>query len=184
MKRILRPFGNSTVQLRLITEGDLSVTLAWRNRDDVRVWFKTSEVITMDQHREWFARYKSRDDDFLFVVEAAGRPVAQASVYRIDWKEEIAEVGRLIVAPDARDLGYGGLAWAELLRFCALTLKLKSVFLEVKDDNARAIRLYERSGFRKEGSCEGLIRMNLPLAQITSEICGEGYAGRAANSQG
>ena len=73
MKRLLQPFGNSTVRLRLITEADLPVTLDWRNREDVRVWFKTSQIITMDQHREWFAQYASRDDDFLFVVEAIGR---------------------------------------------------------------------------------------------------------------
>ena len=184
MKRILQPFGNSTVQLRLITEADLSVTLGWRNRDDVRVWFKTSKVITMDQHRAWFAQYASRDDDFLFVVEANGRPAAQASVYRIDWNEKTAEVGRFIAAPEARGLGYVGLACTELLRFCALALNLKSVVLEVKEDNTRAIQLYERNGFREEDRSHGLIRMSLSLAQIIeSEIYREGYAGRASTSK-
>jgi diamine N-acetyltransferase len=184
MKRLLQPFGNSTVRLRLITEADLPVTLDWRNREDVRVWFKTSQIITMDQHREWFAQYASRDDDFLFVVEAIGRPVAQASVYRIDWDEKTAEVGRFIVAPGAGGLGYVRLACAELLRFCAFTFNLKSVFLEVKEDNTRAIRLYERNGFREVGKSHGLIRMSLPLAQIIEgEIYREGYASWASTPE-
>lgn len=184
MKRQLEPFGNSTIQLRLIKEADLRVTLGWRNRDDVRVWFKTSDVITMDQHRAWFAQYALRDDDFLFVIEAAGRPVAQASVYRIDWDEKTAEVGRFIVAPGAGGHGYVGLACAELLRFCALILNLKSVFLEVKEGNTRAIRLYERNGFNEEGRSDGLIRMSLTLSQmIEGGAHGEVYAGRASTSE-
>jgi diamine N-acetyltransferase len=184
MKRILQPFGTSTVKLRLITEADLPMTLDWRNRDDVRVWFKSSHVITMDQHHAWFARYAERDDDFVFVVEAVGRPVGQASVYGIDWNEKTAEVGRFIAAPGSRGLGYIGVACEELLRCCALTLNLKSVFLEVKEDNVRAIRLYERNGFQEQERSHGLILMRLSLAQgVENEINREGYADRLSTPE-
>src|SRR5208283_4833067 len=157
MKRAIQPFGNAIVQLRLITEADLDTTMAWRNRDDVRVWFKHSQAITPDQHRAWFGHYSARDDDFLFVVEVGGRPVGQVSVYCINWVDGIAEVGRFLVAPEAKRRGYSGLAWAELLRFCSDTLHLKSVFLDVKENNESAIRIYERSGFCEQARAEGMI---------------------------
>jgi diamine N-acetyltransferase len=159
MKPVVQPFGNGIVQLRLITEADLVTTMAWRNREDVRVWFKNSQAITLDQHRAWFSQYASKADDFLFIVEAEGKPVGQASVYRIDSDEFNAEIGRFLVAPEAAGRGYIGLACSELLRFCADTLNLKSVFLEVKENNRRAIQIYTRNGFLLDGNSDGLLLM-------------------------
>lgn len=165
MKRELQPFGNDTIQLRLITESDLDLTLSWRNSDDVRCWFKQSHAIARDQHQAWFGQYANRDDDFVFIVEALGRPVGQASVYGIDWEKGSAEVGRFIAAPASSGRGYIGAACAELLQFCRTSLHLNHVFLEVKEGNERAIRLYMRNGFREEGRALGLIRMTLSLEQ-------------------
>jgi diamine N-acetyltransferase len=163
MKRTVKPFGNTVVQLRLIAEGDLDTTLGWRNRDDARIWFKNSQTITPDQHRAWFSQYTAWDDDFLFVIENEGVPVGQASVYGIDWEGGVAEVGRFLVAPEACGRGYIGIACGELLRFCADSLKLKSVFLQVKENNQRAIRIYARNGFLEESRAGGLLRMSCRL---------------------
>lgn len=177
MKPICPPFGNAVVQLRLITEADLETTVAWRNRDDVRVWFKNSQIITMDQHRAWFTQYAVKDNDFLFVVENENRPVGQASVYDIDWKKGSAEVGRFLVAPEAGGRGFISLACGELLQFCRHTLNLKSVFLEVKENNERAIRIYERNGFQEESRAEGMVRMSRSLNQ---DLTRSAYAGKTA----
>jgi len=176
MKRPVQPFGNEVVRLRLLAEADLGMTMSWRNRDDVRTWFKNSQIITTDQHQAWFAQYSARDDDFLFVVEAQGRPVGQASVYGIDWRAGTAEVGRFLAAPEGTGRGYIGLACAELLRFCADTLHLKSVFLEVKEDNARAIGIYARNGFREEARAGGMIRMSRSLDEDTRRSAHAGDA--------
>lgn len=172
MKRKLEPFGNDTIQLRLITESDLDLTLGWRNHDDVRCWFKQSHIIARYHHQAWFDQYANRDDDFVFIVEALGRPVGQASVYGIDWEKGAAEVGRFMAAPASRGCGYIRMACAELLQFCRTSLHLNFVFLEVKEDNERAIRLYARNGFREEGRAQGLIRMTLSLEQdVEGGLC-------------
>jgi ribosomal protein S18 acetylase RimI-like enzyme len=57
------------------------------------------------------------------------------------------------------------LACAELLRFCADTLRLTSVYLDVKEDNGRAIALYRRQGFEEEGRREGIVRMRRSLTR-------------------
>ena len=178
MKRVVQPFGNAIVQLRLIAEADLDMTMSWRNCDDVRVWFKNSQAITLDQHRAWFSQYSAKDDDFLFIVEAGDRPVGQASVYGIDWVDGVAEVGRFLVAPEAGGRGYIGHACAELLQFCQDTLNLKSVFLEVKGDNERAIKIYARNGFREEARAEGMIRMSRSLKK---DLARSAYADETAN---
>jgi diamine N-acetyltransferase len=179
MKQSIQPFGNADVRLRLITEADLDMTMSWRNRDDVRRWFKNSELIAPEQHRAWYSRYAIRDDDFLFVVEAQGRPVGQASVYGIRWAESSAEIGRFVVAPEARGRGYIGRACTELLRFCGETLKLKHLFLEVKENNDRAIRIYARNGFHEQAKAEGMIRM---VRSLNQDLAGSIYAGDASVS--
>src|SRR5260370_2496650 len=115
MKQSIQQFGNADVRLRMITEADLDMTMSWRNRDDVRIWFKNSELITAEHHRTWYSRYSILDDDFVFVVEVQGRPVGQASVYGINWPDSSAEIGRFKVAPQATHQPNNGLHSALLL---------------------------------------------------------------------
>jgi diamine N-acetyltransferase len=165
MKAGFPPFGNSVVQLRLLEEQDLPHTLAWRNRDDARIWFKNSDIVTPEQHQAWFAAYTQKEDDFVFIIESRRQSFGQAAVYGIDHERGVAEVGRFLVAPDAGGRGLMTLACAELVRFCAGTLKLNSLFLEVKAENQRAIRMYQRNGFEEELRADGLIRMNRSLGR-------------------
>ncbi|MEE1888740.1 GNAT family N-acetyltransferase [Pseudomonas carassii] len=166
MKRQVSPFGDGVVELRLLEERDLHTTLSWRNRDEARVWFKTSAPLTMDQHAGWFSKYQQKNDDFLFVVESGGMPVGQASVYAIDWEKRSAEVGRFLVAPEGSGKGFIGRACAELVTFSRDVLGLGYIFLEVLESNERAIRLYLQNGFSEEGRSDGLIRMGQSLSPV------------------
>jgi diamine N-acetyltransferase len=169
MKRSISPFGNSSIRLRLVEERDLATTLTWRNRDEARVWFKTSDPLTMEQHVGWFKRYQEKDDDFLFVVEADGQLVGQAAVYGIDWSEGTAEVGRFLVAPEASGRGLIGQACQALVECCEKTLELSYLFLEVFENNQRAIRVYDRTAFVEESRYDGLIKMGRKLGRRPHE---------------
>lgn len=168
MKRSISPFGNDVVRLRLIEERDLQATLSWRNRDEARVWFKTSHQLTYEQHKAWYQKYLEKNDDFLFVVEVGGHLVGQASVYGIDWQEGSAEVGRFLAAPNGAGKGYIGRACAELMRFCREVIDLKYVFLEVLETNERAINLYQQNGFTEEQRYGGLIRMGCQTTPVVN----------------
>jgi diamine N-acetyltransferase len=174
MKRDLVPFGDDRVRLRLLDRRDLEATLAWRNRDEARVWFKSSGQIAPADHEAWFERYRLRDDDFVFIVEADGRPVGQASVYGIDWAARAGEVGRFLVAPGEAGKGYLGRACRELVRFCHGALGLTYLYLEVLPGNDRAIHLYTRAGFVEEGRTGGLIRMGRRGRAVETPIAGHG----------
>lgn len=163
MKRKIAPFGNEVVRLRLIEERDLQTTLAWRNCDSARIWFKTSNQLTLERHQAWFHGYLKKDDDFLFVVEAKGLLVGQASVYGIRWNERDAEIGRFLAAPDCSGKGFIREACEELVSLCADTFNLRYLFLEVLEKNERALRIYQRNGFVEECRYGGLIRMGRVL---------------------
>ena len=139
----------SKVHLRLLTEDDLEMTLAWRNRDEVRRWFKHSDVVTLENHRAWFRQHQLVDDALMFIVEnnETREPVGQVSIYAIDREIGEAEVGRFIAAPGASGKGFIRDAIEALVAFAFGELQLQRVFLEVFTDNTRAIRLYESLGF-------------------------------------
>lgn len=166
MKRNVAPFGNDVVRLRLIEERDLETTLSWRNRDEARIWFKTAGLIPLDQHRAWYQSYLKKDDDFLFIIEANNKLVGQASVYGIDWNSLRAEIGRFLVAPGESGKGYINQACGQLVRFCTETLGVTYLFLEVFEDNEKAIRIYKRNGFVEEQRYAGLIRMGRSFVQL------------------
>jgi RimJ/RimL family protein N-acetyltransferase len=151
------------VKLRLLAEDDLPMTLAWRNRDDVRRWFRQSELIDFADHQKWFRAHQLVDDALMFIVEdvAAGSAVGQVSIYHIDREIGEAEVGRFIAAPDASGKGYIRTAIIALIQFAFTELSLERVYLEVFTSNVRAIRLYESVGFMVHGERDGMVLMEM-----------------------
>jgi RimJ/RimL family protein N-acetyltransferase len=150
-KRAIAPVEDDRVRLRLLSAGDLPETLEWRNRDEVRRWFFSSDMITFERHADWFARYTERDDDFVFIIEdrqGGCRPVGQAALYRIDWSARRAEFGRLMIGVD--EAAGKGLAFAATrlaLKIAFEQFGLDEVYLDVFSHNRRAIDLYHGVGF-------------------------------------
>ena len=162
-KRPLPPITNANVVLRLIGQSDLATTRAWRNQDDIRKWFLTSSVISPEQHETWFAQYRDRDDDFVFIIEETEtlrRPIGQVSIYGIDWPRRSAKFGRLMIGdPQARGRGLARRAVETLIEYSERDLGLDELHLEVLTGNAPAIGLYESCGFVRRDEVDGEIRM-------------------------
>jgi diamine N-acetyltransferase len=151
------------IQLRLLTEDDLAMTLAWRNRDDVRRWFKQSAVVSIEAHREWFYQHQLVDDALMFVVEdrTSGEAVGQVSIYHIDRDIGEAEVGRFIAAPNASGKGFIRAAIMALTKFAFTELSLTRIYLEVFANNERAIRLYQSVGFVTFDTRDEMVMMEM-----------------------
>ena len=70
---------------------------------------------------------------------------------KVDWKNRNAELGIAIWKKDYWGKGYGADAIKTLLKYAFHELNLHKVYLRVYDFNKRAIRCYEKAGFKKEG---------------------------------
>jgi RimJ/RimL family protein N-acetyltransferase len=150
-KKDIPPFEYGTVRLRLLREKDLPLTRSWRNQDHIRRWFFYSEIITDEQHQNWFNQYQERDDDFTFIIEEAQagyRPVGQVALYHIDWPARRAEFGRLMIGElDAAGKGLALAATRAALLIGFGQLELREIYLNVLAKNQRAIQIYEKVGF-------------------------------------
>jgi diamine N-acetyltransferase len=164
-KRPLASRQDDRVRLRLLLAGDLPRTLAWRNQDHIRRWFFFSDPLTPEQHAAWFEQYQERDDDFVFIIEdvqGSGAPVGQVAIYHIDWPARRAEFGRLMIGePSAAGKGLARAATELVLRIAFEDLALDEVYLEVFANNAAAISIYEKSGFKLTDQDASVLKMNI-----------------------
>jgi len=163
-KRQLPPTQNETVRLRLLTEADLPLTLAWRNRPEIRRWFFDSAELTWEQHRSWFEKYAVRDDDFVFIIEdvQTDQPVGQVALYHIDWEARRCEYGRLMVGEGAaRGKGYAKTATRLVCLLGFETLRMDGIYLEVFEHNSAARAVYTACGFQLDRLQDGVAYMIL-----------------------
>lgn len=73
-------------------------------------------------------------------------------VRSIDWVYRHAIIGILIGEADNRSKGYGQSALRQIITHSFQVLGLHKLILEVLEDNPRAIHVYEKSGFKIEGT--------------------------------
>jgi RimJ/RimL family protein N-acetyltransferase len=134
--------------LRPLAEHDLADTLNWRNHPENRKWFHDDSILTAAKHMDFFADYLQRESDFIFIVENQhANKVGQASIYHINSQAGSGEFGRFLANPDYRGQGFMRKACLALLEFSSAYLNLNQIYLEVKADNDRAIRIYHDTGF-------------------------------------
>ncbi len=147
--------------------GEGIVLRAWE-RDDVRTLWETSQT-TDDRgqrQRDWLEPPKSlaqleqefeanvSDPDptvVRLVIEAEGRAIGDIDLFHIDQRCRNAVVGLGIWREEDRGRGYGTDALRTLLRWAYRHLNLHRIELSVEPDNVRAIRVYEKLGFVREG---------------------------------
>jgi len=77
--------------------------------------------------------------------------IGDIGVSTIDQKNKHAEIGMAIGDKNYWDKGYGTDLVKTILKFCFQELGLNKVFLDVWEENKRAIGCYLRCGFKKDG---------------------------------
>jgi len=162
-KRDVAPREKEGVRLRLLEDEDLKMTLAWRNQAHIRRWFFYAEVISWEMHTSWYETYKTRDDDFVFIIEETRtlkKPVGQVALYHIDWAQKRAEYGRLLIGePDAHGRGMARAATNLLLEQAFAHWGLSEVYLAVYAANTAALAVYAACGFRVESQTAEVLLM-------------------------
>jgi ribosomal-protein-alanine N-acetyltransferase len=98
-----------------------------------------------------FAGLLRRDNTRLRVADVAGRVVGYAVVWIV---ADQAELGNLAVAPAWRRNGLGARLLGLVLEEVAAA-GVRELFLEVRESNASAQRLYARNGFKQVGRRPG-----------------------------
>ncbi len=112
--------------------------------------------MSLAKEERWFEAHLDRKDEIILALEArighAWTHIGNIGLHKLDWKNRSAGLGIVIGENEHWNKGYGAEAVQVMLRFAFGKLGRHPVELEVFAGNIRALRCYERAGFRLEGT--------------------------------
>lgn len=143
---------NSKVILRPIDENDTDNIVTWRNRESVKCHFIYQKPFTIEGHTAWLQNMVKTGNVAQFIIysQALEKDVGSVFLRDIDPDNRKAEYGIFIGEDDARGHGIGTAAAKLIIKYGFDELGLHKIFLRVFADNIRAIKSYEKAGFRQE----------------------------------
>lgn len=150
------------IRFRAVEKEDLPHFVNWLNDPEVRQGILLHSPVSQTEEDGWYERMLTRPVDEhvmaldvkLPPVENGGdrwKPIGSLAFDHIDWHVRTAEFGILIGDKTYWNRGYGTEAVRLLCQHGFNTLNLNRIFLHVFENNPRAIRTYEKSGFIIEG---------------------------------
>jgi RimJ/RimL family protein N-acetyltransferase len=141
------------IRLAALTMADAPQLYAWINDREQVLFNAPYRPVSEPQHLEWLASITTRPDTVIFGIRTAKHDtlVGSCQLHSINRVHRTAELQIRIGETAARGKGYGKEAVQLLLDFAFSDLNLHRVFVHVFADNTPAIRLYESTGFKREG---------------------------------
>lgn len=149
------------MEIRKMRHGDLGMMTKWLNTQEVLEFF--GNPAASPSAKEIKVKYAPRIDGTVavepYIVETEGKPFAFMQCYRLtdeDYKsygysieETIYGIDQFIGEPELFGKGYGTRMVTEFACFIFNEKRADAIVLDPELTNPRAIRCYEKCGFRK-----------------------------------
>jgi RimJ/RimL family protein N-acetyltransferase len=102
---------------------------------------------------EWIEFHRNCRDEVIWTIAAKNTDlcIGHAGLYRIDFRVRCAEFAIVLGQPCEWGHGTGAIVSQAVIEYAQKQLNLRRISLSVLESNTRAIRLYERAGFTREG---------------------------------
>jgi diamine N-acetyltransferase len=142
------------IALRPLERSDLEQLAHWRNDPSNHREFFNVFPIALSGQPDWYADLLRDSRRKLFVIETKvdRRAIGTIGFDRIDWRNQSAELGNILIDAGARGHGLASEAVTIAMRFAFEEMNLHRLYLEVFAENTAAIRVYERCGFQREAT--------------------------------
>jgi RimJ/RimL family protein N-acetyltransferase len=143
------------VYLRPAERADLPDFVRWFADAETTRHLALRAPFSLAMEEKWFEgllqRQGTSDYHFVACLVEDGRAIGTVGLHGVDRENGKAEFGISIGEKDVWNRGYGTEALRAICDFGFGVLRLERIELEVYVDNSRAIRSYEKAGFRHEG---------------------------------
>ena len=140
------------VVLRALEMEDLPSCHRWINDWEVKHNIAALYPLSMTEEERWYQGVMERKDGRLFAIAAEDdKLIGTIDLFHMSLEDRAGELGMMIGEKDYWGKGYGSDAVRTLLRFAFDTVNLHRIELRAFEFNDRAIRCYERCGFKREG---------------------------------
>lgn len=157
-----RPLEGELVRLRATEESDATNMYRWINDWETVQYLGSRYPRTLQFEREWATKGDPSYGNAQFIIEtlADSKSIGWLGLHDATPENRCAGLGIAIGERAFLDGGYGTDAMRVACRYGFDMMNLHRIELDVYDWNPRAIRVYEKVGFRKEGVIrDGMFRM-------------------------
>lgn len=156
----------SRINLRTFTAEDLEKVKAWSDDEELAKFLGLKlPGEEVDYYKRCQKLLGKRNSRVLAIEDRGGRFIGEVELNQIAWRRKEAELHICIGERRYWGQGLGTEAVLAALDLAFEDMGLKSVYLRVYRHNLRAIRCYEKCGFRKEAILRNRFRSE----------CGKGY---------
>ncbi len=133
---------------------DFPILFNWINEREQVIFNSPYKPVHQDCHEKWRQKIVESNDTAIFGIRRLddGSLVGTCQLHGIHPVHRSAELQIRIGETNERGQGFGFEAVSLLLRFAFDDLNLQRVYLHVFKDNLRAVKLYEKTGFKIEGT--------------------------------
>ncbi|SKC82182.1 GNAT family N-acetyltransferase [Maledivibacter halophilus] len=143
------------VRLREYRKEDIEKAQKYMNDPEMRRLLHPGipYLYTFEDEEKWFNELSANKDVYNFAIETIKdkKYIGGCGLNKIDWKNSVAVVGIFIGDKEYWGKGYGTDAMKILIKFVFEQMNINKIKLNVFSFNQRAIKSYEKCGFRKEG---------------------------------
>jgi diamine N-acetyltransferase len=178
-------YNGNLVYLRAMEMIDLDSIMKTYNQWDLRRWMGVPIPKSREAMKEWLDRCVKQDPwqdgrvCFAICHKESHSFLGLARFYDIKVPHLRASIGVSIYEPDKRLKGYGTDATRLMLWFGFHVLGLHSIYLDIMENNARAIHVAEKVGFKRvgilretefvDGKYKGLLYMDILRDEFMKE---------------
>ena len=140
------------IEIRKFSREHLNDSRLWlNNRNLSRLFCRTYRTITKKSQADWFKKVNKDKSQLIFAITVDGVYVGNIGLKYIDKINRKAEYYIFIGRESYRNRGVGERSSRLLFKHIQNTLPLKKIYLNVAAYNPKAVQLYEKLGFIKEG---------------------------------
>ncbi len=140
-------------RLRKLEPKDTEFFYKAKNNPEVSSWLGGfNSGYSKRQIEEWIDFNSAGKSDLVYaIVDEADEAVGQVGLYKIDHRIRSAEFAIMVGVPELWGTGLGTLITHLVLAHGFKNLNLNRIYLELLETNERAMKLYEKVGFKFEG---------------------------------
>lgn len=139
------------ISLKALEKDDLRRCWKWVNDPEVTKNMGGSILKSMHEEERWYEETQKRDKKKIFAIQVNKKHIGNITLHNIDSHNKRAGLGIMIGDKRYWDKGYGSDAIKTRLSMGFNELNLHKIYLHVFPSNKRALKCYEKYGFKKEG---------------------------------
>lgn len=150
---------NGDIRIRTLTENDFALLLKWLSDERVLEFYEgRDKKYTLEEIKKHFSE-KWEDEVFRVIIEYQNKPIGYGQIYKMydelydDYNyprsnEIVYGMDQFIGEPEYWNKGIGTKYTKMIFDFLKKERNVDAVILDPHQDNSRAIRMYQKAGFR------------------------------------